>query len=343
VERLDELIEKRKRDAYRYILLLLTAVLLSVTVHSLYLEQKLPATAGVMMTALLVANIWLLSTNREAFLNPPLVIMLTIALVLLLVFMGRETSLYWLYPLLVALPVLMRTRWSAWVGAMCGLLVTPLVFSRYDPAMATVICLSMGLTWLVSAWLVFAVTEQSRRLKDMAITDSLTGAFNRRYFELQAEQARASWLRSARPSALLLLDIDFFKRINDRFGHAAGDRAIKGLVEVISGRIRNVDILCRLGGEEFVVLLADTPSEAAAVVAEELRGLIENTSLVPEGTVTVSIGVCGVGSADSLDHWLNLADSALYLAKRNGRNRVEAAPSEVVVLEPIGRTVPDWR
>ncbi len=91
------------------------------------------------------------------------------------------------------------------------------------------------------------------------------------------------------------------------------------------------------------MLLADTPSEAAAGVAEELRGLIENAALLPEGSITVSIGVCGVGSADSFDHWLNLADSALYLAKRNGRNRVEVAPSEVVVLEPIARTVPDWR
>jgi diguanylate cyclase (GGDEF)-like protein len=342
-ERLDELIEKRQRDAYRYILLLLIAILVPVTAHSLYIQQILPTAAGAMLIIVLVANIWLLSKNREAFLTPPLVIVLSMALVLLLILIGQRYNLYWLYPLLVALPVLMRARWSIWMGILCGVIVTPLVFANYPTGLALVICLSMVLTWLVSAWLVFAVSEQSRRLKGMAITDSLTGAYNRRYFELQADQARAVWARTARPSTLLLLDIDFFKRINDRFGHSTGDAALKGLVEVISGRIRNVDILCRYGGEEFVVLLNDTGPEAAMGVADDLRQRIESAPIVPDGNITVSIGICGVAAADNLDHWLNLADGALYLAKRNGRNRLEMAKPELVSHEPLAKTVPDWR
>ncbi len=342
-ERLDALIEKRRRDAYRYILLLLLAVLLPTTLLSLYSGQLLPAAAGGILSVVLVANIWLLSRNREAFLTPPLVIMLSMALVLLLVLVGQAHSLYWLYPLLVATPVLVRTRWAIWMGVLCGVVVTPLVFSQYQPGPALVICSSMALTWLVSAWLVFAVTEQSRRLKAMAITDSLTGAYNRRYFELQAEQARSLWLRHARPAALLLIDIDFFKRINDRFGHARGDEVLKRLVELISGRLRAVDILCRLGGEEFVVLLNETGQRDAAVVAEDLRRRVEEAALIPEGNATISIGVSGVSGTESLDHWLNLADGALYLAKRNGRNRVELARADVVTHEPLAKTVPDWR
>ncbi len=342
-ERLDELIEKRRRDAYRYILLLLIAVLVPVTGHSLYIGQHLPAAAGAILSIVLLANVWLLSTSQEAFLTPPLVIILTMVLALLLVLIGQEYSLYWLYPLLVALPVMMRPRWSIIVGIWCGAVVVPLLFSKFDQGLALVICLSMVLTWLVSAWLVFAVSEQSRRLKDMAITDSLTGAYNRRYFELQAEQALGVWQRSSQPSTLLIMDIDFFKRINDRLGHAAGDAAIKGLVEVISRRIRNVDILCRHGGEEFVILLNGTGPEAAEGVAEELRQRVESASILPDGKMTVSIGVCGSAAAENLDHWLNLADGALYLAKRNGRNRVEVAPRELVTHEPLARTVPDWR
>lgn len=343
VEQLDRLIEKRRRDAYRYILLLLLAVLLPITGHSLSTGQQLPAAAGALLSTVLLANIWLLSRNREAFLTPPLVIFLSMVLVLLLVLVGQAYSLYWLYPLLVATPVMLRTRWSIWMGVLCALVVTPLVFSQYQPAMALVICLSMALTWLVSAWLVFAVSEQSRRLRAMAITDALTGAYNRRYFELQAEQARALWLRHGRPATLLLIDIDFFKRVNDRFGHTRGDDVIRGLVEVISGRIRAVDILCRLGGEEFVVLLNETDTGAAEVLAEELRQRVAGASLVPEGKVTISIGVCGVNGTESLDHWLNLADSALYLAKRSGRNRVETARAEGVAHVTLPKTVPDWR
>jgi diguanylate cyclase (GGDEF)-like protein len=343
VEQLDALAEKRQRDAYRYILLLLLAVLVPVTAQSLSLGQRLPAAAGAILILVLLANIWLLSRGREAFLTPPLVIMLSMALVLLLVLVGQAHSIYWLYPLLVATPVLLRTRWSIWVGVLCALVVTPLVFSQFRPGMGVVICVTMALTWLVSAWLVFAVSEQARRLRTMAITDSLTGAYNRRYLELQAEQARALWLRHARPATLLLIDIDFFKRINDRFGHARGDEVITGLVEVISARIRNVDILCRFGGEEFVVLLNETDIESAEVLAEDLRRRVEEAPLLPEGTVTISVGVSGVNGTESLDHWLNLADSALYLAKRNGRNRVETTRAEAAAHVTLPKTVPEWR
>ncbi len=342
-DRLDAMIERRRRDAYRYILLLLAAVLVPVTLHNLYGGEPLPSAAGLILTLVIIANIWLLSRHRDPFLTPPLVLLMSMALVLLLVVAGQEYSIYWLYPLLVALPVLLHSRWSVWVGMACGLIVVPLVFAQFRMGAAIVISISMVLTWLVSTWLVFAVSEQSRHLRNMAVTDPLTGAYNRRYFELQASHARKSWLRSDRRTTLLLIDIDFFKRINDRFGHAAGDTAIRGLVEVISGRIRSVDILCRFGGEEFVLLLSDTGTAAGIQVAEELRHLVEQARILPEGNMTVSIGVCDVSAGDSLDHWLNLADAALYLAKRNGRNRVEVAAPEGLSREPAAITVPSWR
>jgi diguanylate cyclase (GGDEF)-like protein len=107
--------------------------------------------------------------------------------------------------------------------------------------------------------------------------------------------------------------------------------------------VRSVDTVCRFGGEEFVVLLSETGIDTAARVAEELRALVENTRILPEGTMTISIGVCEVAAADSLDHWLNLADAALYLAKRSGRNRVEVTRGGAVPREPTAKIVPDWR
>lgn len=334
--------KKRRRDAYRYILLLLVLVLAPVHFHNLYTGQFLIAGVSLVLLVLLLANIWSLSRNRQAFLSPTVLLFLTIALVLLAVSQGQNYSLYWLYPLLVALPVLLRTQRAMLLGLLSGALIVPLVFRHFEPNTAVVISLSMGLSWLVSAWLVFAVTEQSRRLRDMAIRDPLTGAFNRRYLEEQARQAMDAWHRNRQHTSMLLIDIDYFKRINDRYGHATGDTAIQRLVEVISGRTRRVDTVCRFGGEEFVVLLHDTGIDSALTVAGELRERVEGAKILPEGTVTVSIGVCDCMVADNLDHWFNLADSALYLAKRSGRNRVEAARL-AVDREAIVRTLPEWR
>jgi diguanylate cyclase (GGDEF)-like protein len=342
-ERVDEQRLVRWRNAYRYILLLLAVILVPLDAHHLYVGELVPAFAGLILLGIFMANILLLSMNREAFLSPPLVLLLSISLVTLSLYYGLDYSLYLLFPLMVALPVLLKTRWAVVLGVLSGLLVSPLVLTRYDFTTSIIIGMSLGLTWLVSAWLVYAVTEQSRRLKDMAVKDALTGAYNRRYLELQLEQAMDSWQRYHRPASVLLVDIDFFKRINDRYGHAVGDTAIKSLVDVISSNIRSVDTLCRYGGEEFVVLLAETGAQGARTVAEKLRSLVENSRVLPEGAMTISVGVCDVSVADDMDHWLNLADVALYLAKHNGRNRVEMAEAVTEPLAPLGKTIPDWR
>jgi diguanylate cyclase (GGDEF)-like protein len=342
-EQVDRLVKKRGRDAYRYILLLLALILAPMDVLFLATGETLSTLAGLLLLAMVLVNVWLLSRQRHAFLSPTLLLLSSIALIFLSVLQGQQSTVFWLYPLLVALPVLLRYRRAIVLGAVAGFLLVPLVFLEFDLNTAVVLSFSMLLTWLVSAWLVFAVTEQSRRLRGMAITDPLTGAYNRRYLEEQAQQALHAWRRYSQPSAILLIDIDHFKRVNDRFGHNVGDAAIKRLVRVISGRVRSVDTVCRFGGEEFVVLLSETTIETASNIAEQLRALVESERILPEGTMTISIGVCDVTVADTLDRWLNLADAALYLAKSNGRNRVEVATPTKVSREPIVRTVPNWR
>jgi len=343
VARVDQLLEKRRRNAYRYILLLLAVILIPINAHNLYVGEMVPAIGGMLLLGILMANILLLSMNRDAFLSPPLVLLLSISLLLLSIYYGQSYGLYLLYPLLVALPILLKTRWAVLLGVLSGLLAAPLVLTQYDATTAIVIGLSMGLTWLVSAWLVYAMTEQSRRLKDMAITDPLTGVYNRRYLELQATKALDFWRRYRRPASLLLIDIDYFKRVNDKYGHAVGDAAIKALVDVISRRIRSVDTLCRFGGEEFVLLLSETGVGAAELVANKLRNAVENEYILPEGSMTISVGISGVAAANGLDHWLNMADAAMYIAKKKGRNRVEVAEPVRLPLDPLAKTVPDWR
>ncbi len=342
-ERLDQTVVRRQRDAYRYILLLLAVVLAPVDAHNFYTGQYVPAFAGLAVLFVFLANIWRLGSGREAFMSPGVVLLLTIALVVLSVSYGQNYSLYWMYPLLVALPVLLQTRWAIWLGILSGVLVTPLVFSQFERGTALIICLSMAHTWLISAWLMFAVSQQSRRLKDLAVTDPLTGAYNRRYFEEQINGAFEVWARYKRPSTLVLLDIDHFKQVNDEFGHGVGDDALKLLVELISSRIRGVDTLCRYGGEEFAVLLSETSARHGLRLAEELRQRVQESDLLPQGTLTVSAGVCDISAAANGEDWLQQADEALYRAKSSGRNRVEHVAGETILAEPLGDALPIWR
>jgi diguanylate cyclase (GGDEF)-like protein/PAS domain S-box-containing protein len=167
-----------------------------------------------------------------------------------------------------------------------------------------------------------AQKELEERLRKLAITDELTGAFNRRhFFELgEGELERAE--RYGRVTSLAMLDVDHFKRINDGLGHAAGDAALRSLVEVLREVVRSVDVIGRLGGEEFVLLLPETDLGAAAATAERVRRTIAERCAVGGVQLTVSIGVAERRPTESLSDLLKRADEGLYRAKAGGRDRV---------------------
>jgi diguanylate cyclase (GGDEF)-like protein len=321
----DKQLAKGQRNAYRYVLVLLAVMLAPIDAQNFYNGQYIPALAGLIVLSLLLFNIYLLTQGREAYLAPPVVLLMSIALVVLSLIYGQNYNLYWIYPLLVALPVLLKTRVSVWLGVIVGIIVTPFVFMRFETGTAIIVMLSMGHTWLISAGLMFAMTQQSRRLNEMAMTDPLTGAFNRRHMQQEARRVWQSYQKDQRTSTLLFIDVDYFKLVNDNFGHEAGDKALCGIVSLIRNRLRSEDLVFRYGGEEFVVLLRDTDESRAIHVAEEIRSFVEQTEFIPEHKITISIGVCDVLQADSVDHWLSQGDRALYQAKREGRNRVVIA------------------
>jgi diguanylate cyclase (GGDEF)-like protein/PAS domain S-box-containing protein len=174
------------------------------------------------------------------------------------------------------------------------------------------------------------IEELSRRLHEQAIRDPLTGLYNRRYLDetLARDEALAS--RSNKPLAIVLLDIDHFKQVNDTWGHAAGDYVLQQLGEVLRANVRASDILCRIGGEEFMVVMPGATLDIGARRAEEWRRAFEIQSLAPDDglsfTCTVSIGVAaGAGTTEATAATIRRADAALYVAKRDGRNRVARA------------------
>jgi diguanylate cyclase (GGDEF)-like protein len=163
-------------------------------------------------------------------------------------------------------------------------------------------------------------------LAQRAQVDGLTGLWNRAHFDSRLAEEVSHRDRAGGPLTLVLCDADHFKSVNDTYGHAAGDAVLKGVAETIHRMLRARDIPCRYGGEEFAILLRDTPADKAVPVVERLRQEIEKTRWPahPERAVTMSFGLtdCPEGDAKSPVNWIKAADEALYQAKQQGRNRV---------------------
>jgi diguanylate cyclase (GGDEF)-like protein len=170
-----------------------------------------------------------------------------------------------------------------------------------------------------------AVAIRNARLEELSFKDPLTGVYNRRYFALRLDEEAKRHARFAEPLSLVLLDIDRFKGINDSLGHRAGDDALKETARLIVANSRSFSIVTRYGGDEFAVLLVNTPKSGALKYAQRIRDVIERHPF-HHGPLTVSIGVAGLPD-DVLDSGdlVPAADRALYLAKRLGRNAIEVA------------------
>lgn len=176
------------------------------------------------------------------------------------------------------------------------------------------------------------------RSMELAVTDSLTGLYNRRYMSNHLDAMLQRAKMDYKPVCVLIMDIDFFKNVNDTHGHDVGDDVIKEFSNRIGNSVRGIDLACRYGGEEFVVVMPDTDLSVASGVAERLRRQIaEKQFSASNGGVLLdlpcSIGVTVSREKENSESLLKRADEALYKAKRDGRNRVVAAPSNVEVFE----------
>jgi diguanylate cyclase (GGDEF)-like protein len=194
-------------------------------------------------------------------------------------------------------------------------------------------------TFMVMCDLWFFVTELDRELAEQARTDHLTGALNRRAMEEAALRETARSLRHGSPLCTIIIDIDHFKRLNDERGHAAGDRALQALVSQVKSMLRGQDLFARTGGEEFAILLPDTPVSAGILTAERVRQALEALEIPFEtGPIhfTVSAGVAQLdGAQGGWEAMMRSADAAMYDAKEHGRNMVAVQISGSAICSVI--------
>jgi len=175
--------------------------------------------------------------------------------------------------------------------------------------------------------------QREKALQNQADRDPLTAIYNRRYFEKTVTEKIMLAHRNKQDFAVLMVDADYFKNINDKYGHKTGDKVLIELAHTLERSLRPEDVVARYGGEEFVVFLNQVTADIALMVAERLRDAVSHTVVYSEQgeplTWTVSIGVAPCGISDSVGLMIKMADDAMYLAKENGRNRVEVYRPEV--------------
>jgi diguanylate cyclase (GGDEF)-like protein len=190
------------------------------------------------------------------------------------------------------------------------------------------------ITAVVLALTRVALERYHRRLQDAAIRDKLTGLYNRHAFAILQDQLRVEQERVARPLSVLLVDVDHFKEVNDRHGHAAGDQVLAQLATLLQDKLRKSDIAVRWGGEEFLVVLRDCTREQALALGEKLRLAVEALEVQVHGgrvPVSVSIGVGEQQAGETIDQVIHRADAGLYVAKNAGRNRVCVADTQTAL------------
>lgn len=232
--------------------------------------------------------------------------------------------IYWLYPAIIAFYYILPERVA---GVICLLAISVISFQIY-PQLSIIdfvtIVMSLLLTLLFSFMIFNNYRKSNEKLTLLATIDPLTLTGNRRALDLKLADILADQKRQFTQASLLLLDLDHFKRINDKYGHAIGDQILVDVVQALSEHTRPLDALFRYGGEEFIIVPLKITLPDAMAVAEKLRALIANHQFVKGIQLTISIGVAQYRMDESAESWIARADAALYVAKEDGRNKVVA-------------------
>jgi len=231
---------------------------------------------------------------------------------------------YWCFPTVLLFYFVISER-QAWISNIVLIVcIIPLVWQQLEPDEAARFSVTLLLVSAYSAIFLRIFSKLYSERCKQAITDPLTELYNRATLKDSLIQAVHQTDRADTEFTLISMDIDFFKKINDELGHDVGDHVLVQLGAFLKEFFRDTDKVFRTGGEEFLILVCNTNEVNSVDIAEKLRSGIENLPLIPDHTVTVSIGVAGLDSGKDWELWMKTCDNNLYQAKNSGRNKVVA-------------------
>ncbi|UCF76614.1 MAG: GGDEF domain-containing protein [Betaproteobacteria bacterium] len=314
------------RDRIFYRLAIVAVILLPPFVVNAFLQKQFGiAFASLALVAVFAVDV--IAIRRGA--KPPVapvVLIIPVALAVGVTIMRQGViGALWAYPA-VMLFQFVASRWVAnMLNGLLVIMVTVLAYQYLGVSITIRVLVTLVLTMIFTNIFLGIVLRLQERLRKLGITDALTGVYNRRQMDRAVGEAVERHKRYGASSSLLLIDIDYFKRVNDEFGHAAGDRVLRELAALMRRSLRKLDLVFRIGGEEFLVLLPDVKRAGAAEAAEKLRREVASADLHPGWKLTVSIGVGQLGPGEAREQWIRRIDRALYAAKDSGRDRVVVA------------------
>jgi len=270
---------------------------------------------------ILTASVYLYYLTKNK--TPPFTVYLPMTLMCLSQSLGIYytgiQAVFWAYPVIIISYFVMPDRAAIIISILLTLLSGVFLYIQTEISLFIRFVFSMIVVCVLIRIMIRFVLSLKDELVKLSITDPLTHAFNRRYMD---DQLKAN-LSSRKIATLLMIDIDHFKQVNDIHGHDAGDEVLKRLVLCLQTHARQDDLVFRMGGEEFVMLLANTGKEKAKVYANFLREQLAKIAIGDtDKAITVSIGASELNTQISLDEWLKQADVCLYQAKSQGRNQV---------------------
>lgn len=266
----------------------------------------------------LFAHVWI---TRKHIVAGVLICIIYLSTAIAIVHLKGPTTIYWAYPATIGCFCIVNRRLAIIFSTVT--IATLITMLHNTLPLEQLLEIAVTLTLLCVFGYVFndSIVRQRRRLASLAARDALTGTWNRRTLDETLIQTTSSNNRSPLVASLIILDLDHFKKINDTYGHNVGDKILIDIADIIKQSIRLSDRLFRYGGEEFVILADGASLENAAILAENIRKRVEASRLIENETVTISLGVAGLHEGFKPECWMKLADTALYEAKRTGRNK----------------------
>jgi len=315
-----------KRTTTEIMLLILSglsAVLISPFIYLRYIggDFIVAIMDAIIVFILLAFFVFIYITRKIATAKLFLATFLAIAIATVVIIRG-QSHLYWLYPAIIAFYYILPERSAGIICLVAISIISAQIFPGDSLIDFATIVMSLCFTSIFSYMIFSNYRITNEKLTLLATIDPLTLSGNRRALKQKLTDILADQKRQASKISLLLLDLDFFKKINDQHGHAVGDQVLVEVARLMKNHTRALDALFRYGGEEFIVVPLPVELAEASKVAEKLRAVVERYQFVNEIHLTVSIGVAEFRQGESAEAWIARADAALYLAKDAGRNRV---------------------
>lgn len=313
-------------------------LLLPFTVYALLRELYVIVAGGTFIIALLAVNTWLVARGRDH--EPATLFGLVPGGILFMALAFRvdgDIASIWCFPSILACYCMLSGDRARLANAMILAVAVPMMWSTMSVVESARLTACLVAVSLFASILVREIDAQQRKLRFRLDHDPLTGLLNRTSLKERLQGAIDAFGRSLEPAALLAIDLDHFKRINDRFGHDTGDGVLCEVARLLRREIGDDGAVFRTGGEEFLVLLPGRSESEARQRAEALRATVAGSAILQGQTVTTSIGVATLLASDDRSSWTRRSDERLYAAKRAGRDRVVSADPADAVETPALR------